>query len=126
MAENKLEDILQGYYAFVLVSGEYFDCPSCNPGTSLMAKSFYDEQDLIKGILDNAGKDRMEAIWLIDNYRDGDMVKYCDIDTETSNHNVRLMRFHLPIAGKIVIHKEKGVWRVADPAYLLLYEKDLK
>lgn len=123
--EDKLKDILEGDYKFVLISGNYFDCPSCNPDASLSASTFYDEKDLLKHILEHVNHDRMEAIWLIDHYGDGDMVKYCDIETRTGFHNVRALKFKLPQKGIVLIHQEEGQWKVADPAYLLLYEKEL-
>lgn len=123
--DDKLKEILDSDYKFVLISGEYFDCPSCNPGASFSANTFYDENDLLKHILENVNKDRMEALWLIDSYGDGDMVKYCDIETFTGHHNVRKLKFKLPQKGTVVIHQDNKGWKVADDAWLLLYEKDL-
>ena len=81
-----LEDILEGDYKFVLISGDYFDCPSCNDTTSFSASTFFDEADLLKHILSVVGKDRLEAIWVLDCYGSGNMVKYCDIKTKAGMH----------------------------------------
>ena len=117
-----VEEILEGDYQFVLVSGDYFDCPSCNPGASLGAKTFYDEEALLNYILSNVGSDRMETIWVIDSYGNGDMAKYCNIKTKTSWHNVARLEFTLPITGPVIIMKDKdGKWIIADKEYTILY-----
>ncbi len=109
-------------YSFVLVSGDYFDCPSCNDSTAFNAKTFYNEEELLKYILAGVGSERMEAIWLIDVYRTGHLVKYCDIRTKTGGHNVQELNFPLPQAGEVIVLKDaQGKWVVADKEYTILY-----
>jgi hypothetical protein len=118
--DDKLKEILESDYKFVLINGDYFDCPSCNPTTSFNANTFYDEKELLEHILKRAGSDRMEAIWVLDSFN-GDMVKYCDIETKASFHNVSSMEFTLPEKGKVIIFKDKGGWAVAKEGYTVLY-----
>ena len=119
--DDKIKDILESDYKFVLISGDYFDCPSCNPGASLGANTFWDEKQLLEYICANTNKKRMEAIWLIDSYGNGDMVKYCDIYTKTGFHNVVNLEFQLPQTGTVIIHQGDNGWQVADEAYRTLY-----
>ena len=116
-----LEEILEGDYKFVLISGDYFDCPSCNPGASFSANTFYDEKELLQYIRDNTNTERMEAIWVLDNYCTGHMIKYCDITTSTGDHNVYKLEFNLPKAGEVIIQKVDGIWTVMDKEYTILY-----
>ena len=120
--DDKLKEILEGDFKYVLISGDYFDCPSCNPSTSFNANTFWDEKALLEHMVKFAGKDRMETIWVLDSYS-GDMAKYCDIITKAGYHNVINMEFELPEKGKVIIHKEDGGWKVADEGYTVLYGK---
>lgn len=115
-----LKDILEGDYKFVLISGEYFDCPSCNDTTSFNASTFFDESALLKHILSVVGKDRLEAIWVLDCYGSGNMVKYCDIKTKAGGHRVQKIEFDLP-SGRVIIVSNKGGYRQLDPAEVILY-----
>jgi hypothetical protein len=124
--EDKLKDILETDYGLILMSGEYGDCPCCDPVACLTPKYFFTEESLLKEILKHTNVDRMESIWLVDSYGKGDMIEYSHIETVLGFHNVTSLKFNLPKAGRIVIYKEKGVWKVADKAYLILYDKDLK
>jgi hypothetical protein len=118
--DDKLKEALESDYKFVLISGDYFDCPSCNPSTSFNATTFWDEKALLEHIVKFVNSDRMEAIWLIDSDT-GDMIKYCDIETDTGHHNVKSLKFELPKQGKVLIHKENGIWKIADKEYMVLY-----
>lgn len=118
--DEKLKEILEGDYKFVMIDGDYFDCPSCNDVTSFNATTYYDEKSLLEYMVKFAGRNRMEAIWLIDS-DNGDMVKYCDIDTSTGFHNVSRMSFHLPEKGEVIILKGEHGFRLADDAEIILY-----
>lgn len=115
-----LKDILEGDYKFVLISGDYFDCPSCNDTTSFNASTFFDEKDLLKHILEVVGKDRLEAIWVLDCYGSGNMVKYSDIITKAGGHRVHQIQFDLP-SGRVIIVQEKGGYRQLTPAEVVLH-----
>jgi len=125
MGDDTLMNILNGDYQLILVSGPYFDCPTCNDSTSFIPTTFWDEKELLNHILENVSKDRMGSIYVIDS-DNGDIVKYSDIITEASNHRVTKLKFSLPIKHNVIIHSKFGKWEIADDAYLLLYEKDLK
>lgn len=115
-----LEDILEGDYKFVLISGDYFDCPSCNDITSFSASTFFDEADLLKHILSVVGKDRLEAIWVLDCYGSGNRVKYCDIKTKTSTHRVQKIEFDLP-SGRVIVVSDKDGFRQLSSEEVVLY-----
>lgn len=115
-----LKDILEGDYKFVLISGDYFDCPSCNDTTSFNASTFFDEKDLLKHILEVVGKDRLESIWVLDCYGSGNMVKYCDIATKAGMHRVQKIEFDLP-SGRVIIRLEKEGYRQLTPEEVVLY-----
>lgn len=122
MVSEELKEMLEGDYTFVLISGDYYDCPSCNPGATFYANTFYDEKALLEHIAINVGKERMEAIWLLDHWGTGHMVKYCDIKTKTGGHNVQELNFPLPLAGEVIVLKDaSGKWVVADKEYTILY-----
>ena len=120
--DDKLKELLESDYKFVLISGDYFDCPSCNDTTSFTAETFYDEKALLEHVIKWAGRLRMETIWVLDSYN-GDMLKYCDINTDVGGHRVYKMEFDLPERGKVIIHQENGAWKIADEGYMVLYGK---
>jgi hypothetical protein len=115
-----LKDILEGDYKFVLISGEYFDCPSCNDITSFSALTFFDEKDLLKHILAVVGKDRLEAIWVLDCYCSGNMVKCCDIKTSTGFHKIAKIELDLPEQQVIIETDKAGNLHVLSAAEMVL------
>jgi len=114
-----LKELLESDYKFVLISGDYFDCPSCNPSTSFQADTFFDEDHLLKHMVERAGSDRMEAIWILDCWNTGNMIKFCDIDTRTGGHKVYKMEFDLP-SGHYMIEYDQGGYKLASPAKTVL------
>ena len=116
---QELKDILDSDYGFVLISGSYFDCPSCNPSTCFEANTFYDEKQLLEHITKMTGLDYMKSIWLIDRYSDGHMAKFCDIETSTGYHSVSKLEFDLP-SGRVIIEKTNEGYKVASPAKTVL------
>ena len=120
--DNKIKETLEDDYKFVLISGDYFDCPSCNNSTSFNANTFYDEKALLEYMVANTNVERMERIYLLGSYS-GELVKYCEIETSTGRHNVAKLEFELPQTGKVIIHKENGVYKIADKGYTALYGK---
>lgn len=121
---DSLKEILEGDYQFVLIMGDYYDCPSCAPGATLSAYTHYDEKTLVDEMLKYAGSCKMVSIYVLD-IDFGDMEKYCNIETTTGHHNVVKMEFDLPNAGHVIIHQEKGKWVVAGPAHTVLYGKKI-
>lgn len=119
MDEN-LKEILEGDYHLVLISGDYHDCPSCNDGATLIPTPFWDETALLKHMLEQAGKEKMTAIWISDSWGDGDMYKYCDIKTTTGHHNVQKMEFDLPSGHVIIVNGKEG-YRQLTPQEMVLY-----
>lgn len=120
---NDLEEILESDYKFVLIMGDYFDCPTCNPFTSFSAYTHYDEKSLLEEMLKFAGHARMEFIYVLDSDT-GELQKYCDIDTKVGGHRVINMQFKLPKHGNIIIHQQDGKWVVADETYTVLYGRN--
>lgn len=117
---DELKDILEGDFKYVLIEGDYFDCPSCNPTTSFSTTTHWDEKTLLDHMVKWAGRQRMEAIWVLDSYN-GNMQKYCDIETRSSFHRVHTMAFKLPEKGDTMIIADKGGYRLADDAEMVLY-----
>lgn len=116
---DTLKEILEGDYKFVLISGDYFDCPSCNNSTSFQTDTFWDEKALLEHIMKRVGADRMEAIWVLDS-DNGDMAKFSEIDTKAGFHRVLKLEFDLP-SGHIVIEMNNGKYELLSPAGTLLY-----
>ena len=111
---------MEGDYHFVLISGDYHDCPSCNDGATLIPTSFWDEKSLLEYVMKHVGSEKMTAIWIIDSWGDGHMYKYCDITTEAGGHRVQQIEFDLP-SGRVIIVQDKGGYRRLDPTETVLY-----
>lgn len=114
-----LEDILEGDYKFVLISGDYFDCPSCNDITSFNASTFYDEKELLNHIRKVIGSDYLKALYVLDS-DNGRLEHYSDITTKAAGHKVTEIQFDLP-SGRVMMVLEKGGYRQLDPAEVILY-----
>jgi len=122
---DKLKEILEGDYKFVLIEGDYFDCPSCNPTTSFSANTYYDEKELLEYMVKMAGSMRMDAIYVLDSYG-GDLAKYCEIYPVVGGHNVQRLSFHLPEKGDVIILRDNGGFRLADDAEIILYGSKIR
>lgn len=116
--DTSLKDILEGDFRFVLVHGEYYDCPTCNDGASMYTSNYYDEKDLLQGILKVVGTDKLLGIWVLDD--NGNMLKYSDIHTSVASHRVTKIAFDLP-SGRVIIVQEKGGYRQLTPAEVVLH-----
>ncbi len=112
-------EILESDFHYVLIMGEYHDCPTCNDSATLQAHTHWDEKSLLKEMCEKADNYKMTAIWVIDTCN-GDMAKYCDIETYASFHRVHKLEFKLPTGQVMIVHGDTG-WKVADPAEMILY-----
>jgi len=121
--DERLKDILDGDYKFVLIQGDYFDCPSCNDTTSFYTTTCYDEKELLKIIEKDVGSSYLRSIWVLDHYNTGDMVKYCDITTKTGSHQVQEIEFQLPVEGHIILVRDNQSYRRLTPAETVLRGK---